>query len=150
MTMANGQKERTCSDCQHAYIGTDGLFCMTFHEIIPDEKVAMECVAFQEGVISSVLTEWGAAPIIKVSPESVTAAAAEIKALARRPEVAEVVPEPPAPELVATCDEFLKSRHCTLWGEVFEVISPKGRAQAALWLAEQITAITDRVTSVST
>lgn len=38
----------------------------------------------------------------------------------------------------AHCDRYLRSRHCTLWGESFEIISPAGRAEAAAWLAAQV------------
>lgn len=46
----------------------------------------------------------------------------------------------------ARCDRYLKSLHCTLWGEPFEVISPKGRAQAAAWLAKQIAGVAGQTT----
>lgn len=40
--------------------------------------------------------------------------------------------------LVDMCDRYLAARHCVLWGEPFEIITPRGRRQAAEWLAEQI------------
>lgn len=36
------------------------------------------------------------------------------------------------------CDQYLSSLHCTLWGQPFEIISPKGRAQAVAWLADTL------------
>ena len=39
------------------------------------------------------------------------------------------------------CDEYLAGLRCTLWGQPFEIISAKGRAQAVQWLADQIEAM---------
>lgn len=38
-------------------------------------------------------------------------------------------------DLTALCDGYLSGLHTTLWGEVHEVVSPRGRAEAATWLA---------------
>ena len=40
--------------------------------------------------------------------------------------------------LTDMCEAYLAKRHCVLWGEPFEIITPKGRRQAAEWLAAQI------------
>ncbi len=40
--------------------------------------------------------------------------------------------------LEKVCDRYLHSLHCTLWGQPFEIISPKGRAQAVQWLADTL------------
>lgn len=128
-TTTNGQCGRTCSDCEHGYVGPDGLFCMTYREMIDDERVALECVAF-DPIPSNIITDHGPKPELEpaVRPKL-------------REQVDEVVAAAPAPELVAACDAYLRLRHCTLFGQVFEIISPRGRAEAAEWLATQITAI---------
>ena len=40
-------------------------------------------------------------------------------------------------ELIQQCDDFLKGKRCTLWGENFNVIYRSDRAKAAEWLANQ-------------
>lgn len=40
--------------------------------------------------------------------------------------------------LVDACDRYLANLHCVLWGEPFEIITPRGRNEAAEWLAEQV------------
>ncbi len=42
------------------------------------------------------------------------------------------------------CDGYLVGLHCTLWGQPFEIISPKGRAEAVAWLADTIEGLTSR------
>lgn len=36
------------------------------------------------------------------------------------------------------CDRYLLGLHCTLWGEPFEIISPRGRKEAVTWLADTL------------
>lgn len=35
-------------------------------------------------------------------------------------------------------DSFLEKKHCTLWGIKKDIVSPKGRREAAEWLKKQI------------
>lgn len=168
----NGTKGRVCSDCEHGYGGARGLYCESFGEFIADEKVAEECVAFDAipanvitewdkrpdlAVVGYTPDQSGVTfPSITLSSNTSTSTQVQISKShhptstwvggARndsiRSALAQVEEPGPTTELVALCDAFLQTRHCTLYGEVFEIISPKGRAQAANWLAEQITAIT--------
>lgn len=43
----NGPWGRRCSDCEHAYFGSAGVFCREFNEDIWDEKVAEDCAMFE-------------------------------------------------------------------------------------------------------
>lgn len=135
--------KRICSNCENAYHGPGGVFCRLYTEDIPDETVAEECVGwdplprYQRTLQSTNGTESPepaepplSFPSIRYPPP---------KAVPQT--VDEVVAAPPSPELVAACETYLEVRHTVLWGQVFEVISPKGRAEAAEWLAQQITAI---------
>jgi hypothetical protein len=142
------------------------VYCEAFSEHVVDEKVAEECVAF-DPIPANVITEWEPRPdltVVGFEPADVpmiltassntstevqmsmsrhptsTWTATVMSSVPARPAV-ESEPEPAA-ELVRLCEAFLKERHTTLYGQVFEIISPKGRAHAASWLAEQITAIT--------
>jgi len=135
--------KRLCSDCSHgALTSAGGVYCLEFREDIPNENVAQDCVAYEEAVPSShVVSLNGRSP----SPRP---AVADIDVLVKdrampRPKVQvdEVVAEEPAPELVAACESYFEARHCVLWGMPFEVITPKGRAEAADWLARQITGV---------
>lgn len=47
----------------------------------------------------------------------------------------------PTATLLAQCEAYLSGRACTLWGQAFEIISPKGRAEAAEWLAQQVAGV---------
>jgi hypothetical protein len=40
--------------------------------------------------------------------------------------------------MIEACERYLTDRHCTLWGSAFTIIDPKGRREAAEWLAAQI------------
>jgi hypothetical protein len=44
-------------------------------------------------------------------------------------------------ELVEACDRYLAGLHCVLWGRAFEAHHPKGRREAAEWLAAQVQAV---------
>lgn len=37
-----------CGDCTNAYLGTDGVFCGVYREIIHDEYVANTCESYEE------------------------------------------------------------------------------------------------------
>lgn len=43
--------------------------------------------------------------------------------------------------LVEAADRYLASLHCVLWGRAYEAHSPKGRREAAEWLADQVLAV---------
>lgn len=132
--------KRVCSNCENAYHGPGGVFCRLYTEDIADESVAEECVgwdplpSYQRTIQSQNGLELQ--PATKAS-ESVLSLVGQKRTLT----VDEVVAAPPAAELVAACETYLGVRHTVLWGQVFEVISPRGRAEAAEWLAQQITAI---------
>ncbi len=135
--------KRICSNCEYALHGPGGVYCRQFSDDIADETVAVDCVA------------WDPLPSYRPPaqenghrPEVANAAIREALRLPPKAEVVDaLVAKTPAAELVATCEEYLRLRHCTLFGQVFEIISPRGRAEAAEWLATQITAINnlDRV-----
>lgn len=38
---------RTCGDCDNAYLGSQGVYCSVFKEVIWDERVAVECEEFE-------------------------------------------------------------------------------------------------------
>lgn len=129
---------KVCGDCESAYVGPDGLFCMTFRQIIADEGVAEECEAFSS-IPAAVITEWVARP--EPVPEAIRRVL-----VASNDEIHEVLVDHsaaalPSPELVAACEQYLSERHCVLWGLCFEIHSTSGRAEAAQWLATQITAV---------
>ena len=44
-------------------------------------------------------------------------------------------------DLVNAADRYLESLHCVLWGRAFDTIHPKGRREAAEWLAAQMEAV---------
>lgn len=37
-----------CGDCKHAYLGSDGVFCGEFREVIINELVANICESYEE------------------------------------------------------------------------------------------------------
>ncbi len=127
--------QRICSNCENAYHGPSGVFCRLYTEDIGDETVAVECVGWDPlpSYQRTVQSSNGSVP----ANDLIRAALAMPMPLT----VDEVVAAPPAPDLVAACETYLELRHTVLWGQVFEVISPRGRADAAEWLAQQITAI---------
>jgi hypothetical protein len=42
-----GLPERLCSQCEHAYLGADGVWCMAYRELIWQETVAGECELYE-------------------------------------------------------------------------------------------------------
>ncbi len=115
--------ERRCSECEHGYLGLTGVFCVEFNEPVNDEKAdAAACPAFKP---------------IDFPGVTVTVNGVKVDSTIehRVPTTVEALSDD---ELVAACDRWLAEQHVTLWGQPFEVISPKGRAQASSWLAKQI------------
>lgn len=41
--------KRNCMNCEHAYIGSRGIFCEEFNEIIYDDTIAFECDSYENG-----------------------------------------------------------------------------------------------------
>jgi len=139
----NGHSPRTCGDCYHGYFGSDGLFCMTFKELIPDERVAMECVSFDEvpAGVDAAIRRMGRNDLIREALSTVVPVQElDNLELDKGLELDEVLAAPSS-ELIEACDSFLEARNCVLWGMPFEIISPRGRKEAAEWLAAQITGV---------
>lgn len=118
---------RLCSDCEHGYLGAQGVFCMEYREVVGDEQgAAADCPSFESNgtpppqrpelvrtveVVAKVASESGGKGVWVASTHE---------------------------DLVEMCDAYLENRHCVLWGEPFEIVTPKGRQEAAEWLATQI------------
>lgn len=152
---------KVCGDCEHAYVGPDGLFCMIYREMVMDEGVAEQCPSFGS-IPANIMTEWVArpAPVPEAIRRVLVASPDDIREVLRQapPEVLceepldyvvpispadldDVVAMSPSPELVTACENYLSLRHCVLWGKCFEILSTSGRNEAAEWLAAQITAL---------
>jgi hypothetical protein len=118
---------RLCSNCEHGYLGSGGVFCRFYREDIMDETIAMTCEEYDP--IQAYRTK---AKLIG-APEP--AAPPDVVVVNGR---AGIITRLAGPELEQLCDRHLANQPSTLWGELFEVKSVDGRAQAAHWLAEEI------------
>lgn len=124
--MSNGLRvlpyPRLCSNCERGYMGGGGVFCTEFGHLIEDERVAAECGAFDDMADHVAVTVDGA--VVEQANTSATGGVA--------------VEGMTSEELIAACERYLADRHITLWGQPFEIISPRGRREAAVWLAQQV------------
>jgi hypothetical protein len=41
--------EQSCMNCENGYIGSGGLFCIEFKEMIYDDSIAVECDTYENG-----------------------------------------------------------------------------------------------------
>ena len=126
---------RLCSDCEHGYLGPQGVFCVQFQEPVDDDAAA-ECPEFDpqpEG------TPPPQRPELVRTVEVVAKVASE-----NGKGVWSATTEDGMADLIDMCEQYLANRHCVLWGEPFEIITPRGRRDAAEWLATQIAGLGPR------
>lgn len=120
---------RLCSDCEHGYLGPQGVFCVQFQEPVDDDAAA-DCPEFDP-------QPEAARPKLVRSVEVVAKVATEGRGKG-------VWVASTREDLVDMCEQYLSNRHCVLWGEPFEIVTPKGRREAAEWLAAQIAGLGPR------
>jgi hypothetical protein len=121
---------RLCSECLHGYLGNQGVFCVEYREVVGDEQgAAADCPSFEGNGTPPPLRP---AVVHQVEVVAKTASANGGKGV----EVATTYED-----LVGMCDRYLAKRRCVLWGEPFEIVTPKGRQEAAEWLATQISGL---------
>lgn len=123
LSMASTTK-RLCSNCEHGYHGENGVYCILFAHAVLTDKVAEECEAFEaieHGLPQPTVTVNGVA--VPSTVEHTSDVPFEVTS---------------NEDLIAACERFLEGRHITLWGQPFEIISPSGRREAAVWLAQQV------------
>ena len=123
--------QRLCSNCEHGYLGPGGVFCVEFQEPINDERAAAaDCPEFDPQTNGTPPPQ---RPEINHTVEVVSKVDSEMGGKG-----VEVVSSADYGALVDMCDRYLANRNCVLWGQPFEIVSPKGRREAAEWLATQI------------
>lgn len=123
------ETKRLCSNCEHGYAGVQGVYCSLFLHAVLSDKVAEECEGFE-------------AVELRLPGVTVTVDGVEYPSTVNTTETSATAGVPvetmTSEDLIAACERYLEARHITLWGEPFEIISPRGRRQAAVWLAEQV------------
>lgn len=114
-------QRRLCSNCEHGALSTSGVYCTFFREPIIDETVAVDCGEFDPQPEAPVLPTPQFTGRLEPAPESSN-------------DRLMIVPE----NLEELIDTHLEASYSTLWGEVFDVKSKDGRAEAVKWFAAEI------------
>lgn len=128
---------RLCSECVHGYLGAQGVFCVEYQEPVHDERgAAADCPTF-EGE-PPVVAGNGTPPPQRPEVTHVVEVVAKVASENGGRGVWTVSTAEDLDGLTDMCEAYLTKRHCVLWGEPFEIITPKGRREAATWLATQI------------
>lgn len=112
---------RLCSNCEFGALSTSGVYCTFFREPIMDETTATECGQFE------------AQPVLPATKAATRAAPEEESSNGRSTADLEL-----GSGLEQLIDAHLERSYSTLWGEVFDVKSVDGRAEAVKWLAAEI------------
>jgi len=134
-----------CSECKHGYLGSGGVLCDVFRELVLDETVAKDCGEFDsQGSRSAVAV----VPAVEANGNGSngshpTPSGREVGLVIRQWSAVggKGVTVLTGEQLVDAADRYLASRHCTIWGQSHNVIAPKDRREAAKWLARQIEAL---------
>ena len=130
---------RLCSDCVHGYLGAQGVFCVEYQEPVLDERgAAADCPSYEGDEPPEVAAANGTPPPQRPEVTHVVEVVAKVACETGGKGVWTVSTAEDLDGLTDMCEAYLAQRHCVLWGEPFEIITPKGRRDAAEWLAAQI------------
>jgi hypothetical protein len=128
---------RLCSECVHGYLGAQGVFCVEYQEPVHDERgAAADCPSYEGD--EPIATTNGTPPPQRPEVTHVVEVVAKVASENGGKGVWVASTAEDLKDLTDMCEAYLAKRHCVLWGEPFEIITPKGRREAAEWLATQI------------